>query len=435
MTSSAIGRSDMLADLLANLLADPLVCAIFRLARDSGGEARIVGGAVRDIYLTAQETQKPTEVEVTPPQARDMHSGAAPDIDTPDIDMAVSVPIERFAANARQSGLAVYDTGLAHGTVTVKADNKQIEVTQLRTDHDQDGRHARIERTESWEMDAQRRDFTINALYLDEQGILYDPVGGLADIQARQLRFIGRAQDRLAEDYLRLLRGVRFRAEYPALWMDSKDRAAMGGAIAGLSGLSAERVATEMRKLCAGAGAEAMILELQELSIDRVLFGQGFIRTAEEWEIVRLAWPYLDFVARLGLLFSSGHCAAIAMRLKLSRQEVKQARRMDAGRPEALQIMLGSQHWQQAAYHLSPESVFAYAEAALAGLLTPDEGRLRHIASFQLPRCPVKGGDIKRVFGLEGPDISRKLGELEAKWVASNFTLTAKELLGTGKDK
>jgi hypothetical protein len=84
---------------------------------------------------------------------------------------------------------------------------------------------------------------------------------------------------------------------------------------------------------------------------------------------------------------------------------------------------------------LSPEAVFAYGEAALAGLLAPDQSRLRHIASFQLPRCPVKGGDIKRAFGLDGSDISRKLTAIEAEWVSSNFTLTAKELLGVGKDK
>ena len=217
--------------------------------------------------------------------------------------------------------------------------------------------------------------------------------------------------------------------------MEYKDRAAMGAAIAGLAGLSAERIASELRKLCAGAGAEAMILEMQSLSIDRSLFNQPLIRTSVEWEILRDIWPYLDFVARLGMMFSKGQCVAVATRLKCSRQEIKQARRIDAGRPEALQKMLGTPAWQQAVYHLSPEAVFAYGEAALAGLLAPDQSRLRHIASFQLPRCPVKGGDIKRAFGLDGPDISRKLTAIEAEWVASNFTLTAKELLGVGKDK
>ena len=431
MTSSAIGQDalqdELRAKLLANLLADPLVGAIFQLARNCGGEARIVGGAVRDIYLNAENSKK-TDADVLAPLP-------PADIDMADIDMAVSVPIENFATAARHAGLAVYDTGLAHGTVTLRADNRQIEVTQLRIDRDQDGRHARIEATRSWELDAQRRDFTMNALYLDEQGIVYDPVGGLADITARQLRFIGTASDRLAEDYLRLLRGLRFRAEYPELWMEDKDRAAMGAAIAGLAGLSAERIAIELRKLCAGPAAEAMILEMQALSIDKALFDQGFIRLPMEWEILRDIWPYLDFVGRLGMVFSKGQCAAIATRLKCSRQEIKQARRIDASRPEALQKMLGTSAWQQAAYHLSPEAVFSYGEAVLAGLFAPDQSRLRHIASFQLPRCPVKGGVIKSAFGLEGPDISRKLTAIEAEWVASNFTLTAKELLDAGKDK
>ena len=136
--------------------------------------------------------------------------------------MAVSVPIAQFSDAARAAGLAVYETGLSHGTVTIGADNHQVEVTQLRTDHDTDGRHARIEPTQSWEEDAQRRDFTINALYLDADGRVHDPQGGLADIASSQLRFIGRAEERLAEDYLRLLRGLRLRAQYPGLWMDAK---------------------------------------------------------------------------------------------------------------------------------------------------------------------------------------------------------------------
>ena len=424
MTSSMTGQEALLAE----LLAVPLVGAIFQLARNCGGEARVVGGAVRDIYLNAEDSKKTAKAD----------AAAAPDRlawIAPDIDMAVSVPIAVFAAKARHSGLAVYDTGLAHGTVTLRADNRQIEVTQLRIDHDQDGRYARIEATQSWELDAQRRDFTMNALYLDEQGVVYDPVGGLADITARQLRFIGTASDRLAEDYLRLLRGLRFRAEYPELWIEDKDRAAMRAAIGGLAGLSAERITAELRKLCAAAGAEAMILEMQALSIDRALFDQGFIRSPMEWEILRDIWPYLDFVARLAMVFPKGQCTAIATRLKCSRQEIKQAKRIDAGRPESLLALLGTSAWQQAAYHLSPEAVFAYGEAVLAGLFAPDQSRLRHIASFQLPHCPVKGGDIKSAFGLEGPDISRKLTAIEAEWVASNFTLTAKELLGVGKDK
>lgn len=424
MTSSVTGQEALLAE----LLAVPLVGTIFQLARNCGGEARVVGGAVRDIYLNAEDSKKTAKAD----------AAAAPDRlawIAPDIDMAVSVPIAVFAAKARHSGLAVYDTGLAHGTVTLRADNRQIEVTQLRIDHDQDGRYARIEATQSWELDAQRRDFTMNALYLDEQGVVYDPVGGLADITARQLRFIGTASDRLAEDYLRLLRGLRFRAEYPELWIEDKDRAAMRAAIGGLAGLSAERITAELRKLCAAAGAEAMILEMQALSIDRALFDQCFIRSPMEWEILRDIWPYLDFVARLAMVFPNGQCTAIATRLKCSRQEIKQAKRIDAGRPESLLALLGTSAWQQAAYHLSPEAVFAYGEAVLAGLFAPDQSRLRHIASFQLPHCPVKGGDIKSAFGLEGPDISRKLTAIEAEWVASNFTLTAKELLGVGKDK
>ena len=121
----------------------------------------------------------------------------------------------------------------------------------------------RIAPTQSWEEDAKRRDFTINALYLDAEGRVHDPQGGLADIASGQLRFIGRAEARLAEDYLRLLRGLRLRAQYPGLWMDAADTAAMAAAIGGLSGLSAERIAAELRKICEGPDALAIIAEIR----------------------------------------------------------------------------------------------------------------------------------------------------------------------------
>ena len=124
-----------------------------------------------------------------------------------------------------------------------------------------------------------------------------------------------------------------------------------------------------------------------------------------------------------------------AGRLKLSRRDIQQAKRLEEIWPEDQLSLLGTDSWQQVVYTLSPDAVFAYAEAALAGFVTPDDERLRHIASFQLPRCPVKGGDIKVAFGLSGPEIGAKLAELEAMWVASNFKMTGRELLSAGGDE
>lgn len=399
-------------------LSEKCLRKIFHLARLCGGEARVVGGVVRGLYLPHRYPRN-----------------SEPPITKLDIDVAISVPITEFAEAARAHGLAVYETGLSHGTVTVREADSQIEVTQLRTDHDHDGRHARIEPTTSWQADAERRDFTMNALYMDEAGNLYDPVGGLADLKEGRLRFIGDAGKRLAEDYLRLLRALRFRAEYPNLWMADSDRDALEAALEGLASLSVERIATELEKLCQGIGAEAMIAEMQALAVDRAVFGKNFILAADQMAKIRFIWPLLNFNERLALLLGKGQSVNAAVHLKLSRRDIKQAKRLAAGWPEEQLSMLGTQAWQQAVYILYPDAVFAYAEAVLAGLVAPDDARLRHIASFQLPRCPVRGGDVKTAFELTGNEIGAKLAQLEAMWVASNFTMTGEELLAAGGDE
>ena len=177
---------------------------IFRFARVAGGEARLVGGVVRNGLL-----------------ARD--KGVGFDVEQ-DLDFAVSLPIVRFAEVAQQKGLRVVETGLAHGTVTVMADGQSAEVTQLRSDLSTDGRHAKIQPTSDWQTDAKRRDFTINALYLDADGVIHDLVGGYSDLKVGCLRFVGDAARRLQEDHLRLLRALRFLACYPELSMPASDQ-------------------------------------------------------------------------------------------------------------------------------------------------------------------------------------------------------------------
>ncbi|MGH7077123.1 MAG: CCA tRNA nucleotidyltransferase, partial [Acetobacteraceae bacterium] len=146
-------------------------------------EARIVGGAVRDTLLA-----RPVS----------------------DIDLATSMPPERVAAALRRAGLRTVPTGLSHGTVTAVGQGKNFEITTLRQDIETDGRHAEVAFTTSWQADASRRDFTLNALYLTPAGAVFDYYGGIADLIAGRLRFVGRPEQRIAEDRLRVLRYFRF---------------------------------------------------------------------------------------------------------------------------------------------------------------------------------------------------------------------------------
>jgi poly(A) polymerase len=220
---------------LPELLARADVAALLSALNRDGEEARIVGGAVRNALLGE-------------PVA--------------DIDVATtSLPGETMR-RARSAGFKAVPTGVEHGTVTVVIDGAPFEVTTLRRDVETDGRHAVVAFGRDFREDALRRDFTINALGLDAAGRLHDYAAGLADLAARRVRFIGAAGERIAEDYLRILRFFRFHARYGA---GEPDRIALDACIAGragLDGLSRERVWTELRKLLAAPRAAETLLAM-----------------------------------------------------------------------------------------------------------------------------------------------------------------------------
>lgn len=207
---------------LAALLARADVAALLVVLNRDGEEARIVGGAVRNALLGE-------------PVA--------------DIDIATTCLPDETMRRARAAGFKAVPTGVEHGTVTIVIDGAPFEVTTLRRDVETDGRHAVVAFGRDFREDALRRDFTFNALGLDAAGVLHDYAGGLADLAVRRVRFIGAASERIAEDFLRILRFFRFHARYGA---GEPDRVALDACIAGrggLSGLSRERIWAELRKL------------------------------------------------------------------------------------------------------------------------------------------------------------------------------------------
>jgi poly(A) polymerase len=195
--------------------------------------ARFVGGAVRDAVLGRAVT---------------------------DIDVATPLPPAEAMRALAAAGIRVVPTGLDHGTVTAVTETRHVEVTTLRRDVETFGRRARVAYTDDWVADARRRDFTINALFADPDGTLYDPTGeGLADLEARRVRFIGDPAQRIAEDYLRLLRFFRFHATYGSGAPDTAALAAATAAAARLDALSPERIWTELKRLLGAVDPAPMI--------------------------------------------------------------------------------------------------------------------------------------------------------------------------------
>lgn len=337
-----------------------------------------------------------------------------------DVDMACDARPEVTTAIAEAKGFKVVPTGIDHGTVTVIAKGAVHEITTFRRDVHTNGRHAVIEYSTRIEDDAARRDFTMNALYADRRGLVIDPLGGLADLQARHLRFVGDADARIREDYLRILRFFRFYAQYgdPDQGIDPEGLAACAANADGIAGLSKERIGAEMRKLL-GARDPAPALAAMQASgvLAQILQGADVKGIAPLVYLEGLAGRLPRWLCRLALLGGDGDYE----NLRLSRHEAR-----DIG---LIRDDLGS---------MRPPAILGYA---LGADLAWDVMLARAVL-FEQPLAPHIGDEIARgasavlpvsakdlMPALQGAELGRKLKALEAAWLAADLRPTRDELL------
>ncbi|WP_423607435.1 CCA tRNA nucleotidyltransferase [Sphingomonas sp. MS122] len=358
-----------------------------RLAAALGpGTARYVGGAVRDTLLG---------IEVT------------------DVDLATTHAPERVVELLQRAGIKVVPTGIAHGTVTAVSSGTVVEVTTLRRDVSTDGRRATVAFTDDWREDAARRDFTINALYADPAGgEIFDYFGGLADLDARHIRFIGDPLQRIAEDHLRILRFFRFLARFG----DTPDPAALDACTAranDLMALSRERIRDELLKLLVAADAVRVMRLMVERAILKPVLPEidlaGIERLAALAAHEAEAGLPAEAVRRLAAVLPSDPAVndAAGARLKLSnaeRQALASAIQSDlAEGPLPL------------AYRLGP------GRAADRLLLAGNAAGARDAAGWAPPRLPLTGGALIERGLSKGPDVARALRRVEDRWIAEGF--------------
>jgi len=388
----------------------PPVARIFAITMAAGYETRIVGGAVRD-WLVGREIG--------------------------DIDMAVAAPIDRVATLLRDHGLKVIDTGLDHGTVTVVEGDQHLELTQTRVDLETDGRRAVVAFSDDWAADAARRDFTINALYIDAAGRLEDPLGGRADLEAGILRFVGDAMQRVEEDALRMLRYCRFLPHFGRAGTDDDALAALA-AKAGLAvNLSGERIAAELERMLAVPGAGQALALMQETGLAAAALGVALDAAALTPEIDGAVEMAADadhpaWLVRLAVITRAGDAAGIAVRLRLSRRHSHMLAMLDRDAPAADVSALTADSWQQAAWWLhragmSPASTLVVASGR--GGWRIDMARLDRLAAWQPPVFPLAGADLLSQGVDSGPPLGEMLRAAEQHWVERNFAPTRAELL------
>jgi len=404
---------------------DPALKRVFSLLNADGGEGRVVGGAVRNSLM-----------------------GLA----VSDIDVATTLTPDVVIERANQAGIKAVPTGVEHGTVTLVIDRKPFEVTTLRADVETDGRRATVAFSTDWQTDAERRDLTINALYVGENGEVVDLVGGLVDIEKRNIRFIGDAATRIKEDYLRILRFFRFFAYYGSGRPDADGLRAAAAARSKLSTLSAERVWSEMRKLLSAedpgrallwmrtVGALTEILpETEKWGIDAI---PALIATEKA-----LGWTP-DPLLRLAAIVppDAKRLEAMAARLKLANAEAAVFKAWANAAPINDEMSMAA--FDRLLYRNGAEGITTRLKLALAVARGKAEGDMAemarsarinklfdHAAAWVKPSFPVNGGDVMAAGIPSGRQVGETLAALEQQWVEENFASDRAILLARLSDR
>ena len=381
---------------------------VLALLNADGEEARIVGGAVRNALM---------------------------DLPVGEIDIATTALPDEVVRRAKLNHIKSVPTGIEHGTVTLVIEGKPFEVTTLRQDVETYGRKAKVAFGRDWTRDAMRRDFTINGLSLSIDGKVHDEVGGLADIEARRVRFIGEASQRIAEDYLRILRFFRIHAAYGEGKPDAAGYAACIAGRDGLAELSAERIRAEMLKLVVARNAQAALVAMDDAGLLLRLTGGVTYRGAFARMIAmegKLGGE-ADAIRRLGALTVAvtEDAKRISQRLRLSNAEAK---RLDS---------MGHRWWRLAGMDndVARRRLYRLGEARYRDRIMLAWARSPRSADQPLwtdhatlpdrwtaPAFPLKAADFVSRGIAEGPALGHVLALAEDGWLAANFPLDAASL-------
>ena len=368
-----------------------------------GEEARVVGGAVRNALLGMPIAE---------------------------IDVATTAVPEEVVRRVTAAGFKPVPTGIEHGTVTVVIDKHPFEVTTLRKDVETYGRHAKVEFGRDWKADAERRDFTINALSATRDGTIYDYAGGLDDLGQRRVRFIGDPAKRIAEDYLRILRFFRFHAAYGT--SDHPDAAGLAACIAGRDGLdqlSRERVRMEMLKLVVAPHAVPTLIAMTDAGLLlRVLGGVSYLASFENMAKVEAAiggGP--NAVRRLGALAVAipEDAERLWQKLRLANNEHERLASMGEGWGR-ISPLYGEKAARALLYRLRPQQ---FTDRVLLGwarsAATAHDSEWHALATlpqrWTAPVFPLKAAEFMKRGVPQGPALGAALAAAEQAWVAAGF--------------
>ena len=366
-----------------NSIVTPAIKYLDKVFKDNNFEIRIVGGAVRDIALNK-----------------------APK----DIDFASDATPDEMIAMFDKEAIKYIPTGLQHGTITAVVNGEDFEITTLRADKETDGRHAEVEFVKSWEEDAKRRDLTYNAMSMDIDGELYDYHDGMDDLQNKVSKFVGDPEQRITEDYLRILRYFRFQGRLAEPTWDKDTLQAIKKHAKGLSGVSAERIWAEMSKALSGQNVASLVSTMHKTGVAQVI---GL--NVNNLSAVKDGGNPIIALAKLG------NDIDIAKRWKMKNTEAELLGFLVKHKNDPLD--------QKKVEDMIADGVKRELITALASMQNKNVN-----IDAKVPDFPVSGADLIAKGMKPGPDLGKKLAQLKQQWKAGNFTATRDDLLKEDPD-
>ena len=376
---------------------------VFHKIHQAGGEVALVGGVVRNILLN--------EKFLT---------------DNFTFDLATNLKPEKLI-NIFGKNIKYLEEGLKHGTVIIKNNNHIFEVTSLRKDSSPSGRYSSVIFHNSWKMDASRRDLTINAIYLDLDGNIFDPFEGVRDLMIGRVEFIGEVVDRIKEDYLRLLRYIRFYSKYSKFNINEKKITIIKKYSKKIKILSKERIIDEQRKIFSEdfeislRSAEMM----RKTNLDIECYGEKFelskIRELKKI-LTKVSW-----IKKISILFQKSNNKHLLKNLPISSKEREIFYNLQNIFTKKELSALLSKKWKQHTYYLGEDVGLKLLLSA--PFSSNIKKRFEDINKFKKPKFPVGGRDLLNCGLKQGQKIGDALVRIEKKWVKSNFILTKNELL------
>ena len=354
-----------------------------------------------------------------------------------DIDLATNLIPSEVCDALKKKEISYYETGIDHGTITAVIDEYIFEITSLRKDVSTDGRHATVKFSLDWKEDASRRDFTINSIYSDLEGNLFDPFNGRKDLEKGSINFIGDPEKRIQEDYLRILRYIRFFSNYSKQKHQSKVLKIIKKNIEGISNLSSERLISELKKITSSKGFNKIFSETQSLELIEIIFPQ--LKNIQKFKKLNSYasknLEKIDFIFLMSLLVIDGTDNAdyFLYKFKISKKDQKRLKIIDLFYREKVNInSFNNENLNRIFYFKGKQAVTDIINFKLFNSTNVDKKLIKLINIYKdkiTPILPIKADLLMTKYNIpEGKTLGTKLKIIEETWVQNGFQISDKQI-------